>query len=334
MLGLGNSSIFVKGTGYMRHIALLTVAALIAGCSSNSMLAGPPGAGAPAGPMQAPNRELRGASGFYVVPDIPGSGGSGQVTLYPGSLYAPSQILYSFGSQQGSKLALATDPSQNLYVANDYYTHVVDEYAPLTNVPKEEWACQNYPSGLAVENNLIYAMEERAGDSTVSVEVFQHGSSAPVAQYQVPDLSGSGAIAVDASGDVFVTGGGGVFELSHGDSSFHRVFGNIYEPNGIAVDSSGNLVLQYVGRHHITHTEIYPPGSSTPIKSFRHVAPFSQLSFTHDGGRVYAPAAALYGSGFTFYHYPSFKPIYSYAGPGWFGVLGIAASPPGAVGTW
>jgi hypothetical protein len=315
----------------MRRLVLLAVSTILAGCSAASIPNGPSGSVSANVRPQAPDRGLKGASGFYAVPRQ--STGAGQVLLYPGTLYAPTKTLFSFGSPQGMIYSIATDAAQNVYVANGYHTKAIDEYAPLNDVPQAEWQCKNYPYAIAFENNLIYALEDQAGNDAVSLEVFKPGNSSAIAQYQIQGLSGAGSVAADAAGNVFATGGGGIFELPHGGSSFQRMF-NFYAPTVVAVDPSGDLVVQYLGRRNITHTEIYAPGKSTPEKSFRNLPQFRQLSFTQDGRRVYAAEPFPYGSGFSFYHYPSFRQIYSYSGSGWEGVMGIAASPRAPVGTW
>jgi hypothetical protein len=314
----------------MRYFAAVVGSVIMAGCSSASIPAGPSVAGS-TGVVAQSARGTRGVSGFYVVPFQ--SQGAGEVTLYPGTLTPPSKTLYQFGSPNGLVHSLATDSAQNVYLANAFHAKEIDEYSPLTDVPQAVWECANYPYSLAIENNLIYVLEDSGGSDAVSLEIFEYGKSKPLGHYTIAGASGAGQVAADNAGDVFATAGGGVFDLPHGSSSFSRLF-DIYAPTTVAVDTSGNLVLQYLGRRNITHTEIYPPGSSTPMKSFRNLPHFTQLSFSHDGKRLYAGEEFPYESGFAFYHYPSFKTIYSYTGSGWTGVSAIAASPPAPVGTW
>lgn len=78
-------------------------------------------------------------------------------------------------------------------------------------------------------------------------------------------VSAPGAIAFDASGNLYCANQGNVTVYAPGASSpYFTITGSINQPNSLAFDSSGNLYVSNAGANNVT---VYAPGNATPSET-------------------------------------------------------------------
>jgi hypothetical protein len=165
-----------------------------------------------------------------------------------------------------------------LYVANST-TNTISEYAswstsPILTIPASAGLANPFTMKVDVSGNLYVA--NLVGGTMGSVNVFAPGST--VASRSITGLSGPDVgLAVDASGDIFVTeavGGIDVKEFTPaGGSTPSRTLSStsspagINTPAGLAIDAAGNLYVANNGGS--IGVSVFAPGTSTtPLFTF------------------------------------------------------------------
>src|SRR5574341_975267 len=178
------------------------------------------------------------------------------------------------GNSYDDALALAVDGSGNVYVTGRSYSGTYADYATIKYAPNGDtlWVRRyngtgngyDYASALAVDGSgNVYVTGSSEGSGTFSdyatIKYAPNGDTLWVRRYKGPGNPGDGALAlaVDGSGNVYVTGysvGSGTYYdyatikyASNGDTLWVRRYngpGNFYDvAYALAVDGSGNVYV-------------------------------------------------------------------------------------------
>lgn len=158
--------------------------------------------------------------------------------------------------------------SQSLYVANQE-NYTVTAYPYGSSQPSV-----TYSQDL---NRPLFPIVDRHGDLYVSnandgtVVEYLAGSTKAHAVLQTPGVEADG-LAFDRHGDLYVayrtcpSGDGSIEEFAPG-STHGQVLGmSLSDPQGLVVDSSGNIVVDETGTasERVELIEVFPPGATTP----------------------------------------------------------------------
>jgi streptogramin lyase len=140
-------------------------------------------------------------------------------------------------------VGISIDPRGNLYVANGFGPNIT-EYAPGGTSPIFTYnANMTAPYGVTVDTRgNVY---EADANGLVVNQYFQ-GSNVASVSCPAPEGAAPFGVAVDASGDVFVSylesSGGSIFEYSGGLSGCNGTLLNNFRVNSITLDSNNNLI--------------------------------------------------------------------------------------------
>jgi hypothetical protein len=343
----------------MRNVIVVFIVAGIVGCSSASLPTNTSG-NAPANGLsvkgaseESAARFIHDASAFspavtqsatvgnappwkgpvvYVAPTS-----RGVLYVYPGAPHAPKKTLYSFSLYPGLENSLQVDDRQNLYFADSYSTWVY-EYAPGTNTPKKSFPTSYRPSNISVRGNTLYVFQSMDSGGYASIAVYEGGRTHPTRVLSDASITYPQGMAVDKAGNVFVGYGGanftsGIGEFVRGKGTMKQLNQSV-DPLSLAIDPAGNLLVDVIATESESAIDVFPPGSTSPSSSIKHLPWMYQFSLTADGKSFYAGDMG-HVKKYQMYSYPSGKLIYSFAAPDAFaGYAGIAASPASSVGTW
>ncbi|MFY9719233.1 MAG: hypothetical protein WAK16_06255 [Candidatus Cybelea sp.] len=207
---------------------------------------------------------------------LPRSAQSGQPLLYVGNGYGGVDIFPLTGPNQKqvgsitngiySPWGLSLDANNSLYVANSR-NGTVTVYAYGSSGPS-----MTYSKGV---HDPLYALADSTGHVFVSGRdpgrhnrghVFEYnaGNNVPIAHARLG--SEDDGMAEDGSGNLYVafrrTGANSfIAEFGPGLTNKHILGMRIDQPQGLLVDSAGNLVVVESANDNI---EVFPPGATTP----------------------------------------------------------------------
>jgi DNA-binding beta-propeller fold protein YncE len=209
--------------------------------------------------------------------------GSGRLYVIMDQFYAGAVTEYDPGSSSPSRRiekddawALATDSSNNLYVAScpscheyGYGNGSVDVYqAGTTMLLRRVTKGAGRPLSEAIDtNDNLYVLNGTYPHPAVTV--YAPGSSTPLRKL-TRGLTGPTSVALDPSNNLFVmndygTGSGSIVEYeSASDKLLRTITSGISSPQAIAIDSSGTLYVANSNGSGRGWISVYPPGASTP----------------------------------------------------------------------
>jgi hypothetical protein len=234
--------------------------------------------------------------------------------------------------------ALAVDSSQNVYVANGggggskYPPAGIYVYAPGSSIPSRVLTGIPAPLWITVDaNDNVYTdcvgdVNCPDGGASNSVYVFTPGSSTYTSTLTDPNLPFIAAIAVDATGDVFVDGGDGSREIDEfpaGSTVPIVVNSSVRSPYAIAIDAQQNLVVY---DNFYDMIEVYPP-------PYNEKKPKHKLKLKREvqGLTLNSSDTALWydtGTDVVQVTYPGFKKVENSAKLSHYDLGNLAASPP------
>jgi hypothetical protein len=204
------------------------------------------------------------AAGSVVV----GTGaGPNQIGLLTAPSYAQA---FSFSSGLNTPRALLFDPSGNLFVANDFSTGSVVEYAPTLSGSSAPVA--TITNGIDLPNALLM---DGSGNLFVSNANTVTEYSAPFAGAPAATLSAGvstpTALAMNAAGDLFVANYAAetVTEyappFSNGSTPIATLSTGGANPTALALDGAGNLFVARAAPGEGSVAEYAPPYTGTPL---------------------------------------------------------------------
>lgn len=184
--------------------------------------------------------------------------------VYVSEYSSGNVVEYPSGSTSGTvvdthinPVALAISPSGTIALGTD--TTGSDVFtAPLGSLssPTHQTATGTTIFGIAYDaSNNLYV-----GNNVGSVIVFNSALTATATHTGICGAAGVNGIAVDASGDVYVSCLSSVVEYSPGFASTIRTIGGFQLAYGLAVDLAGNLYVDDTANNRI---DVVPPGATT-----------------------------------------------------------------------
>lgn len=175
---------------------------------------------------------------------------------------------------------LFVDGSDNLWVTN-LGNDTITEYAPGTTSPSFTISSGvANPTGLVVDSEgTVYC----ANVNNNTVTEYPSGQTSPsltISMSTSPEY-----LATDASDNLYVSTGLGVWKFPPGSTSGSELSLVIGSPSGIEVDKSGDIIV--IDSSALT-IDVFPPGQSTPSKRISDSPddPFA-LSLTRSEERLY-----------------------------------------------
>ena len=202
---------------------------------------------------------LDSSGNLYVSSDT----GSGRVLVYPsGSTVSSRTIVQNVRKPR----TLAVDPSNQLYVANGYFS--IGVYAPGSSALLRKLK-SFFPISIAfdaADNVYVGRSSGPYGGIESRVIVFAH-DSAKTLRTITTDISDPQSLAFDSSGDLCVadTNLNIVAVYPKGATKPQRkIKSGISGPAALGVDGSGNL---YVANNVSSTVTVYPPGTTKPMRT-------------------------------------------------------------------
>jgi hypothetical protein len=209
------------------------------------------------------------------------------------------------GNAQDLAFAIAADDSGNVYVTGESYTgsETSTDYVTIKYYPNGDTAWLRRYNGPANDWDRAYAIAvDGSGNAYVTgysrgmgtnadyatIKYLPNGDTAWVRRYEGTYWDEAYDIAVDGSGNVYVTGRSGTINLTiKYDANGNQLWVTPWGNNDIAVDDSGNV---YVTQYSYTIIKLYPDGDTAWVR--RYIGPDNELDratdLTIDGsGNVY-----------------------------------------------
>ncbi len=200
--------------------------------------------------------------------------------------------------------AMTVDRSANLYVANGGNNTVVKFAPPYTGAPTLTYSNGiSGPTGLSVaRDGTLYVAEATSGPLSGQIVVFPSGATLPSLTIPITFPFG---IATDSRDNLYVSPGTipDVEKFSPG-STTGKLLGlkGLLAPEGLAFDSSGNLVVVDEGIGTRPAIDVFAAGAQTPLHSFTNnltvpvtvaIATDDQHVFIGDSGSSSQPESIL-----------------------------------------
>jgi hypothetical protein len=226
-----------------------------------------------------------------LLPPLPPRLGQGaaQSLLYVGNTRNNTVTVYDFyagtllrtiSTGVNDPLTLAADKAGNVYSGNGFRPGSVTEYDVNGNLIRTITNGISFPEALALDaSGTLYVGNDR------SITVYPTGATSP----SVTISAGIGvpsAIGVDGSGTVYSANqtNNTVTEYAAGSSTVLRTITGVNDPPGLAVDSTGKLVVSSCyscsGQGGGTDAVfIYAPGATTPMASLNQVSGPGAVAF-------------------------------------------------------
>lgn len=226
-----------------------------------------------------------------VLPPLPPrlGQGTGQQLLYVGNTNNNTVTIYDFyagtlqrtiSSGVNNPLTLAVDKLGNVYSGNAFRPGSVTEYDSNGNLVRTITNGIFFPEALALDaSGTLYV------GNVQSITVYPAGATAPSLTIST-EIGSPSAIGVDGSGTVYSANqnNNSVTEYAAGSPAVLRTITGVNDPPGLAVDSSGKLVVsscyscsgQGGGADGVF---IYAPGATTPMASLNQVSGPGQVAF-------------------------------------------------------
>jgi hypothetical protein len=226
---------------------------------------------------------------------------------------------------------IATDAAENLYVANANAT--VTMYPRGKRSPSRTYyRGANSASSLAVGNDGTLYAGEIGSSQDSRIVVYPPGSLKPSRVLRVPSLYIK-AIAVDAANDIYAAGyfsKSDVVEIPAGSNVATSLGLAVNEPAGLAVAADGALVVSdYATPYRSPEVAVFPPGSTTPSRTFGKTGCPGQIAFSSNGEVLFvADPCTNVAEG---YRYADGALVKIFAS-GMLGPYGVAVSPPAPAG--
>jgi sugar lactone lactonase YvrE len=261
----------------------------------------------------------------------------GEVDVYKASNKRPHEPIYSFYLTPGTMSSLVVDGLGNLFLADSYSTWVF-EYAPGATAPTKRFRTSGTPSGVALNGQTLYVYQSAPSGGAASIAIYKGGSTTVTDSLTDSRILYPQGIAVDAAGNVFVGWGGakftsGVGEFVAGKMPMHRLAIPKMDPLALAIDSSGDLVVDAIADETTSTMYIFPPGKTVASRAISGLPWFYQFSFSGDAKSFYGGDANA--RSFQRYSYPAGALIYNFNDKdAQWGFSGIASAPAPQVGTW
>lgn len=282
--------------GLIRYAFSASVVAIVlTGCGAaqpSSATRGAAPAYTPMPPLKKPKQSgwlsarasVRGEPLIYVADEY-----SSEVLVYPerGRSHQPVGMITG-----GVEVpwGLYIDDKQNLYVSNQYES-TVGVYPPGATEPS-----LTYSQDL---NRPLYCIADQYGDLFVgnanngTVVEYLAGSSVAYEVLQTPGYEVDG-LAFDRQGNLYVayrnsSSSNSSIEEFPPHSSAGVILGmNLYEPQGLVVDDSGNIVVAETGQ--LDRVDVFPPGSKTPSQELSINGAPTELALTEKQSRLFISA--------------------------------------------
>jgi sugar lactone lactonase YvrE len=179
---------------------------------------------------------------------------------------------------------MAFDTSGNLYVINSSSSFgTISKFAPGSTTPTATLTGLSQPSAMAFDGSgNLYVLDV---DFPPTVVKFAPGGLKPVATLTTNALitDPPDALAVDASGNVYIGGGGMVSKFAPNSLTATAILTGLDDVSALAVDSSGNLYVANDGNDTVSK---FAPNSTTPTATLAGVTDPSALAFDA-GGNLY-----------------------------------------------
>jgi sugar lactone lactonase YvrE len=211
---------------------------------------------------------------LYVLDQSSGYAGGIRVTEYDAESRKPSRRI----DKLYWGVALATDASNNLYVAN--CNSCVDEGAPPRNKvadsvtvygPKQTKPTRTIvrgihtPQSLAVDpRGYVYVANGGTPRARPSITVYAPGSTALLREVKLSIHRDLKYMTLDSQGNLYVTNRDEVIEFGPGlQPVLRRIRDEVESPRALAVDTSGNLYVANDAGFPATYgISVYPPGAT------------------------------------------------------------------------
>lgn len=276
--------------------SILAATMLLAGCSPAPAARGP----AQAGWLSALLQQNTSGPYLYVA--------AGKVYIYPESGYNQSPV-GKITSGVSNPYGLFVDQSGNLYVANQGKA-TVTVYPPGSTTPSA-----TYSQDLV---RPLYPLVDQYGNLWVGNGLDRHCATATIVEYQAGSQSAYEKLDVpggevdgmdfDQAGNLYAAfracgrHPGGVEMFAPGSTQGHQLSVKVHQPQGLIVDSAGNLLVVDTGDHN--SVDFFHPGHEFP--EYRIRLPNGnvpvQIAITSDESRLFV---SCYNTGNVYYtNYP------------------------------
>ena len=216
-----------------------------------------------------------GADGtLYVLNESGGYAGGIRVTEYNPGSHRPSRRI----DKLYWGVALATDASNNLYLAN--CNSCVDGGAPLrSRVPdtvtvygsKQTKPMRTIEQGIHTPQSLavdpqgyVYVANGGSPKARPSIAVYAPGSTTPLREVKLSIVRDLKYMTLDSEGNLYVTNRDEVIEFGPGlHPVLRRIHDEVEGPRALAVDQSGTLYVANDAGFPATYgISVYPPGAT------------------------------------------------------------------------